>query len=245
MYPERPFYFAHRGGNEIAPENTLSSFLAAYKGGCRYLELDLQATRDGQLVVFHDNSLKRMLGVNRRFSELDFQSLRSLRYQSGEPILTFEALLQEMPPDTKLNIDPKSDLAASQLVSVLERHPALNERLAIGTFSTSRITWIRSRMPDVTTVASRNEVIIAFSRYLAGKSLNLPAKALQIPLASYFRPHLRAEFAEYLHEQGLQVHVWTVNYIEDMHMLFARGFDAIMTDKPSLAQTYFDTRLGK
>jgi glycerophosphoryl diester phosphodiesterase len=81
-------------------------------------------------------------------------------------------------------------------------------------------------------------------RYLAGNPINTPAKALQIPLTPYFRPHLRAEFAEYLHEQGLQVHVWTVNQLEDMQMLYDRGFDAVMTDKPSIAQRYFDSRQG-
>jgi glycerophosphoryl diester phosphodiesterase len=244
MYPEYPFYFAHRGGNETASENSLSSFLAAYRLGCRYLELDLQSTSDNYLLVLHDRNLQRVTGANVDISKSDFQDVRKVKYPNGEDILLFEDLIRDLPDDARLNIDPKSNRAAYLLSGVLRKHPELQERVSIGTFSTRRVLYLRSDFPRLTTVASRNEVIGAVMRYLAGNPINTPAKALQIPLTPYFRPHLRAEFAEYLHEQGLQVHVWTVNQLEDMQMLYDRGFDAVMTDKPSIAQRYFDSRQG-
>jgi glycerophosphoryl diester phosphodiesterase len=244
MYPEHPFYFAHRGGNETASENSLSSFLAAYSLGCRYLELDLQSTKDNRLLVFHDPNLLRVTGSNVDISHSDYQTVRNVKYPNGEEILVFEDLVKALPEDAKFNIDPKSDQAAYLLSKFLKTTTALQKRVSIGTFSTRRIQLFRSEFPNLVTVASRNEVIGAFMRFLSGNSLNTKAKALQIPLTPYFRPHLRAEFAEYLHEQGLQVHVWTVNHLEDMQMLYERGFDAVMTDKPSLAQRYFDSRQG-
>lgn len=244
MYPQHLFYFAHRGGNETAPENSLKSFLAAYALGCRHLELDLRETLDGQLVVLHDASLKRVAHVDIRIAHLTTSELEKIRYPNGEHILLFADFLANIPADARLNIDPKTDSAARLLVGTLRDKPQLLERVAVGTFSTARIRWVRTELPQVTTVASRNEVLTAFARFLAGKSLNTPAKALQIPLTPYFRPHLRAEFADYLHEQGLQVHVWTVNSLADMKWLYARGMDAVMTDKPTIAQTYFDTRQG-
>jgi glycerophosphoryl diester phosphodiesterase len=245
MYPQQTFYFAHRGGNEVAPENSLTSFLAAYDSGCRYLELDLRSTVDQQLVVLHDETLKRVAEVNVSVADAKLEELEKIKYPNGEDILSFRAFLDNIPTDAYLNIDPKTDSAARLLVDILDRMPSLIERVAVGTFSTPRIRWIRSQLPGLTTVASRNEVLTAFSRFLTGKTLNTPAKALQIPLTPYFRPHLRAEFAEYLHEHGLQVHVWTVNSLVDMQWLYARGMDAVMTDKPTIAQMYFDERQGK
>lgn len=245
MYPSEPFYFAHRGGNEWAPENSLESFLKAYEHGCRYLELDVRETKDSDLVVFHDANLSRVLGINCPIAELDASDLGSIRYTNGSPILRFVDLIQNLPSDAFFNIDPKSDRAAGLLTSALVAKGDLLNRVAIGTFSTTRIRWIRSHLPQVATVASRNEVLRAFERFLRGKPLDIQAKALQIPLTPYFRPHLRAEFADYLHEQGLQVHVWTVNSLADMQWLFARGIDAVMTDKPTIATKYFDERQGK
>ncbi|MFZ9308681.1 MAG: glycerophosphodiester phosphodiesterase [Candidatus Nanopelagicales bacterium] len=244
MYPEHPFYFAHRGGNETASENSLCSFLTAYSLGCRYLELDLQSTKDNRLLVFHDPNLQRVTGSNVDISHSDYQTVRNIKYPHGEEILVFEELVKALPEDANFNIDPKSDQAAHLLSSFLKMNAALQERVSIGTFSTRRVQLFRKEFPNLVTVASRNEVIGALIRFLSGISLNTKANALQIPLTPYFRPHLRAEFAEYLHEQGLQVHVWTVNHLEDMQMLYARGFDAVMTDKPSLAQKYFDSRQG-
>ena len=244
MYPENQFYFAHRGGNETAPENSLTSFLAAYSLGCRFLELDLRTTLDDELVVLHDASLKRVAQRDVRIAHLTKRELETIKYPNGEPVLLFADFMANIPTDARLNIDPKTDSAARLLVATLRDNPHLFERVAVGTFSTTRIRWIRTELPELPTVASRNEVLTAFARFLAGKSLNTPAKALQIPLTPYFRPHLRAEFADYLHEQGLQVHVWTVNSLADMQWLYARGMDAVMTDKPAIAQTYFDTRQG-
>lgn len=244
MYPSEPFYFAHRGGNESSPENSLESFLAACRLGCRYLELDLRSTNDHELVVFHDATLKRMLGANAAIASLSTGELKTWRYSNGEKILTFGEFLSQIPNDARLNIDPKTDAAAELLVEKLHNNRELSERVAIGTFSSSRIQRMRAQIPEVATVASRNEVLTIFARYLAGKGLNTPIKALQIPLTPYFRPHLRAEFADYLHEQGLQVHVWTVNSLADMQWLYARGIDAVMTDKPSIAKMFFDKRQG-
>ncbi|MGA1248484.1 MAG: glycerophosphodiester phosphodiesterase, partial [Candidatus Nanopelagicales bacterium] len=86
MYPEHPFYFAHRGGNETASENSLCSFLTAYSLGCRYLELDLQSTKDNRLLVFHDPNLQRVTGSNVDISHSDYQTVRNIKYPHGEEI---------------------------------------------------------------------------------------------------------------------------------------------------------------
>ncbi|MEN9923592.1 MAG: hypothetical protein RIS09_1106 [Actinomycetota bacterium] len=226
----------------MAPENSLSAFLGAYECGCRHLELDVRDTKDGNLVVFHDATLRRMLNRSGFISQFTSEHVAQFRYKNGESIVHLKDLVEALPEDAFFNIDPKSDRAAGLLTRFVEARPELIPRTAIGTFSTKRITGIREAFPMLATAASRNEVLSIFARYLRGKPFDTKAKALQIPLNTYFQPHLRAEFADYVHNHGLQVHVWTVNSAETMQWLYQRGFDAVMTDKPSIAARYFSER---
>ena len=61
--------FAHRGGAEEAPENTMAAFEHAYDAGLRYMETDVHRTRDGVLVAFHDRNLRRLAGRDALISE--------------------------------------------------------------------------------------------------------------------------------------------------------------------------------
>lgn len=74
-----PHLVAHRGQMEHYPENTLVSLEAALQCGAQYIEFDVQCTADGQLVLFHDEDLKRTTGVNGRLFEMTMKDLENIR----------------------------------------------------------------------------------------------------------------------------------------------------------------------
>src|SRR5437762_13585732 len=73
-----PVGIAHRGANRVAPENTLPAFEAAIALGCDYVEIDVRATRDGQLVLLHDSTVDRTTDGSGRVAEMNFAAVRAL-----------------------------------------------------------------------------------------------------------------------------------------------------------------------
>src|SRR5689334_18379914 len=78
VMPDHCERVAHRGGSQLAPENTLAAFRHALTLPIDAIELDVQMSRDGQLVVFHDNTLERLTNGTGNVLDLDFAYLRSL-----------------------------------------------------------------------------------------------------------------------------------------------------------------------
>ena len=80
MIPKKPSYshwlIAHRGGSAEAPENTLQAFIKAINGAtCQMLEMDVRITKDGQIIVCHDEDLLRLCGDKRKIRDVDFKDL--------------------------------------------------------------------------------------------------------------------------------------------------------------------------
>ncbi|MDP3736828.1 MAG: glycerophosphodiester phosphodiesterase family protein [Hyphomonadaceae bacterium] len=106
------FAYAHRGlwGGKV-PENSLAAFNAAASAGVG-AELDVRATQDGRLVVFHDATLERMCSRPERVDELPFRTVRTLKLPDGSPIPTLEEALEAMagmPTLIEIKIDPPSE----------------------------------------------------------------------------------------------------------------------------------------
>ena len=108
-----PFYarnFAHRGLHDLSggiPENSLAAFRAAAENGYG-MELDVHLTRDGELVVIHDNDLRRSCGVDGTVKGSDFEYLRRLRlFETEERIPTLSEVLKEVDGKTPLIVELK------------------------------------------------------------------------------------------------------------------------------------------
>ena len=82
-----PLAFAHRGAHLGCEENTWAAFAKAVQLGYRYVETDVQATRDGVPVLFHDDTLSRVLGISGGVSDYPWSELAQMRTPAGEPLL--------------------------------------------------------------------------------------------------------------------------------------------------------------
>ncbi len=236
-----PLAFAHRGGTEAAPENSLEAFAAAVDLGFAYLETDVHLTSDGVVVAAHDERLDRVADVDGAIAEMPWSEVAAARLGGTEPIPTFEELLVEF-PDSRFNIDPKSDAVLDPLLDLLVRHDALG-RVCIGTFSDRRLERARARFgPALCSAAGPRETVrVMTSARLSrrGPSDSAPAgfQCLQVPVSHKGVPVVTERFVDLAHSLGAQVHVWTIDDPAEMGRLLDLGVDGIMTDSPSVLRS--------
>lgn len=115
------FVIGHRGAAGIAPENTLESIEAARKNKADAIEIDVRLTKDGKLVVFHDDSLLRLAGIHKQVDELTQKELRNIKLISGDKIPTLEEAFKKA-GSTPLVIEGKGDNWAKPLSKILSKH---------------------------------------------------------------------------------------------------------------------------
>jgi glycerophosphoryl diester phosphodiesterase len=243
----RPRLFGHRGAAGLLPENTMASFRRAVADGADALELDVHATRDGVVVVIHDETLDRTTDGAGRVREQTFAALS--RYDAGARfgeedglpyrgrgirVPALEELLDELPA-LPLNIEIKQTEPAIEdtVVSLLERKQAI-DRVMLAAEDDAVMRRIRARAPDAATSASYEEARDFFQRCFAdGLADYAPAaRALQVPRLVGEIELVTAETIAAAHRFGLEMHVWTINEDDEMAALLSLGVDGVMSDFP-------------
>ncbi len=236
-----PLAFAHRGGAGDWPENTMPAFEGAVALGYRYVETDAHVTADGICLAFHDDRLDRVTDRTGVIAELTYQEVRQARVDGREPIPLLEDLITAF-PSLRVNIDPKHDAAVDPLAAVIERTGTI-DRVCVGSFSDQRITRLRAALgPRLCTSLGPK----AIAR-LRGGSFGLPAGRIaggcaQVPHKYKGVAVTDRRFVERAHAAGLQVHVWTIDDPDEMHLLLDLGVDGIMTDRPAVLRDVLRSR---
>lgn len=253
-----PLLFAHRGGAALAPENTMEAFTSAVEvWGADVLELDVHLTRDGQLVVIHDETVDRTTdgrGAVRDHTLAEFQELdagyrftdpsgrRSFR-GAGVKVPAFDQVLETF-PHTRLNVDAKVPAAMPPLVETVERHGARNRVLLASVTDEGRARRFGYRGP---VSASRSQIRWFYlSQRLPGGGFYCPrTDALQVPYRWEGRQVTTPRFVREAHRRNLPVHVWTIDDPDLMHTLLAWGVDGIQTDRPDLLARVLHEETGR
>lgn len=246
----RPIAIAHRGGTEIAPENTIAAFRSAWELGFNYLETDVHLTADGTLVAFHDDQLDRVTDRTGSIASLPWAEVSAARIHGVHAIPTLEELLEEF-PDARFNIDAKHDDAAVALVWTLRRHGALG-RVCVGGFSDQRLGRIRALAgPALCTSAGPREIAREVARARLRRSPNdrslsrpvaTPYRCLQVPVRHRQLEILTPELVHQAHLRGIDVHVWTIDEPLEMNRVLDMGVDGVMTDHPTVLRTVLRRR---
>lgn len=235
--------FAHRGGDEVAPENTIAAFEAAVELGYRYLETDVHCTRDGRLVAFHDDRLDRVTDARGRVADKTLAEIRVARIGGAHEIPLFEDLLDRW-PWVHFNIDPKSDRAVQPLVDLLRRTEAL-DRVCVGSFSGRRLERIQHAL-GARLCCSLGPMDVTRLRLASLRPSRPPrpmaANCVQVPVRHYGIPVIDRRFIDAAHRHGLQVHAWTINDENEMARLIDLGIDGLMTDRPALLRAVLTRR---
>jgi len=222
---------AHRGASVAAPENTLAAFRAALAAGATYIELDVQHTRDRQIVVVHDADLMRMGGDPRKVGELTAAEIRTIdigrKYDAkftGETPPTLAEVIDLVRGRMKLNIELKYNVPdpglAPAVVELLRREDVLDQ-VVITSLDYAALKQVASIEPRL-----RTGHIITAS---VGNVLRTEADFLSLNSAQ-----ATASLVRRAHRAGKEVHVWTVNQPEVMLRMIERGVDNLITDDPAL-----------
>lgn len=240
-----PRVLAHRGLITTAGEdsgvweNSAAALAAAHAAGAEYIETDCQVTADGDVVLFHDPTLERLVGDPRPVRTVRTRELALIFADHGGLLTVADALSTF--PSTRFNIDVKTPEAADPLGPTLVDH---THRVLITSFSdANRRATIASALragADLRPATSGGSRTIAALRALSSLRLS-PARvlrdidALQIPERHGALRVLTPALLRAAHRHGVEVHVWTVNDPEQMLRLIASGVDGVVSDRADVA----------
>lgn len=238
---------AHRGGAGLAPENTLEAFRSAVEvWRADVLEMDVRCTRDGRLVVLHDETLERTTDRPGPVAELQWTEVRKCdagacwidadgaRPFAGRGIRVplLDEILEEF-PRTRLNVEVKCAEAAPVLADVVRRHGAHHRVLVAATDESDRRAlrgypgpWGASRR-DI----ARFRLLRRIPFFGGGVP---PVDVFQIPERWGAIGVLSRRLVEDAHRFNIPVHVWTVDDPDDMRRFLGWGVDGIQSDRPDL-----------
>jgi glycerophosphoryl diester phosphodiesterase len=241
-----PLVIAHRGASRAAQEHSFAAYRRALADGADVLELDVQLSRDRAIVVSHDPSLERALGVPLAIGEHDLAELRAAlatRQLGASPTSLLPTLDDVMDgfPRVRLNVELKTDSAAlaDAVAAAIERRHRTDDVL-VASFHGDALERFRAASHGrVATSASTAEAARFYVCYLLDVPCRPAYEALQIPprlRRSWPRFHLDTpEFIRFAHRHGLAVHYWTIDDPAQMAHLLAAGADGIMTNDPARA----------
>jgi glycerophosphoryl diester phosphodiesterase len=240
-----PRAFAHRGWHvdDLAGmENSLSSFRRAAREGYRYIETDVHATSDGEVVVHHDHTLDRTTDGTGKVSELPWTEVRTARVGGREPIARLADVLEEL-PDTFFNIDVKADNAVEPILTLLRKAKAL-QRVCLASFSDNRLARLRrGGGPDLlTSMGPRSAGALWAAGRIPFAGLAVRGQVAQVPRNQGRLTVVDRRFVDAAHKRALEVHVWTINDEADMRALLDIGVDGLVTDRPDVLRDVLRSR---
>ena len=246
-----PLVIAHQGGDGIWPGNTIFAFQNAVDMGVDVIETDIRQTKDGVLVVSHDEYVDNKSNGIGRVVDLTLAELKTLdaaynwppKQDSTFPYrgqgITYPSLEEVFItfPDMRFNIDMKqSDPPIYTALCELVRKYNMQDKVIAASFSHETIAAFRELCPEVTTsgdeTETRNFVFMNFA-YL-GRLYSPNFKVFQVPTKSSGITIMTPHFVRAAHERNLRVDVWTIDDPEEMKRLIAMGVDGIITDRPDL-----------
>lgn len=249
-----PLHIAHRGGSLVYPENTMVAFRGAVEQhGTQMIELDVHASADGVLVVFHDDTLDRTTDGEGPLQARTWAELQAL--DAGAKFAGFEGQGVRIPqlvevlrafPTLPINLEIKPDRPelAVPVVALLRAEGALN-RVCLGSFFDRVGEALYAAAPDAChyypQTALRQFVMAAL---MGGTPPEAPRySVLDMPLDYEGMRLVTPALLAAAQQAGKWVNVWTVDEPKDMRHLIALGVGGIMTDRPDVLRAVLDARM--
>jgi glycerophosphoryl diester phosphodiesterase len=250
--PPRPRVFGHRGAAGVAPENTLPSFALATALGATYLELDVHATADGEIVVLHDPLCERTTDGTGSVAAQPWSAIAALdagyRFTHDGQSFPYRGQGVRIPrlaevvaafPAQCFNIEIKQGdpPIVDAVVAVLDEAGCL-DRVLLAAEHDEIMAAIRDAVGErVPTGMSVGDAFAFFDRVQRDEWIGYtaPGAALQIPPRHGALELVTPATLAAAHRVGLEIHVWTINDAPEIERLLALGVDGIMSDLPGLA----------
>ncbi|TWT57489.1 Glycerophosphoryl diester phosphodiesterase [Thalassoglobus neptunius] len=231
---------AHRGASGSAPENTMASVRKAIEEHADQVEIDVQETADGEVVVFHDSDFMKVSRVNlklwdatlEKLSEIDIGSHFSPDF-SSERVPTLKEVLETCSGHAVVNIELKyygHDQDLERKVAQIVEETGMAESVVLMSLKLKAVKKMKSLRPDWTVGLLTATAIGDLTR------LEADFLAVNSGLVSH-------TFVDRAHERGKAVYCWTVNDPIQMSLMMSQGVDGIITDFPLRARKVIDQRM--
>ncbi len=239
FYLDCQLNFALRGASYEAPENTLAAFLLAAELGADGVELDVQLSKDGHVVVIHDFVLDKTTNGRGPVRARTLAELRALdaggwfdRALAGQRIPTLQEVIEAVGSRLLLNIELKTDSLrddglAAEVVRLVEENNLL-DRVIVSSFNPLAV-WRVKRLNPWLSVGLLYAPDMPLMQRLPWMRHLLRLEALH--------PHYTLVDHRYIRwakERGYRLHVWTVDDPGEMWRLARQGVDLIITNRPDL-----------
>ena len=230
---------AHRGASGKAPENTLAAVRQAIEDGTDWVEIDVQESRDGVVLVAHDSDLMKVSGVATKIWEGTADELQTVDIGSyfgsefrDERVPTLAEVLEACRNEVGLNIELKyyghDQNLEQKVVELVEQHD-MESDVVIMSLEADGIRKVKALRPEWT--------VGLLTAVKAGDLTRADADFLAVNTKLATRSFVRSA-----HEKDKQVYVWTVNDAITMSTMISRGVDNLITDHPELARRVLQDR---
>ncbi|MCY7786659.1 glycerophosphodiester phosphodiesterase [Bacillus inaquosorum] len=232
--------FAHRGASGQFPENTMLAFEKGIEAGADGIELDVQLTKDGRIVVIHDERLDRTTSLKGFVKDTAYDVIMTANAAAGHdqtysdikvPLLE-DVLSWAEKKNFLINIELKNSVIRYEGMEekVLEAVKRFNieERVILSTFNHESLALCARRAPHIERAALTSDVLYQADRYIT----SIPASGYHPKLNS---PATADKVLKKMRNSSIKVRPYTVNRPEDMKRLFEAGADGIFTDFPAMA----------
>lgn len=238
--------FAHRGYSGRYPENTMLAFEKAVEAGCDGIELDIQTTKDGVLVVFHDETIDRVTDGSGRIADYTFAELKEFNaaalwsgihgicripsfeeyclWASGQSLITNVEL-----KTGKYYYENIEEDAAAMIYKY-----GLEQRIIFSSFNHVSIVKTKALAPDIPCAALIEETGFGNVAYYCSKYG-----------FEYCHPGiggLTEDIVNECKEKGIGLNVWTVNHMGDLEQLMSWGCEGVITNYPGVCRAWLDQK---
>lgn len=243
---------AHRGGSALAPENTLAAFRQALTWPVDAFELDVQMSRDGHVIVFHDETVERLTESRGNILDLDLADLQQLNaaalFSGGWPESErIPTLTEVLDLARKGSVQVYLEVKPSKREGIYGRYPGIAEAVArevlaagmveqvvIMSFDWTLLPRIKELLPGTQTAALVSEDVWDPRAPTALDELAKQVRALQCEWVNMDYKLYTSEMPAFFHAQSLRLGIWTVNDEAGLRRLAENGVDALTTDRPDL-----------
>lgn len=238
---DRVLVIAHRGSSLSAPCNTIAAIRAAITEGADWVEIDVQETSDGEVVVFHDSDFMKTAGINLRIWEATAARLADIDVGShfsadfaDERVPTLRAVLDECRDKAGVLVELKyygHDVRLEERVVEIVEEADMVDQTKFMSLKREGVAKLKALRPEWR-VGQLLSVTAGSSRRLEGDFLAVNASFASRALI------------QKTHRDGRELYVWTVNDPMTMSALISRGVDGLITDVPATARAVLAERDG-
>ena len=258
--PEHPYYadelkyplvIAHQGGDGLWPGDTLFAFQNAADLGVDVLEMDIHISKDGILVIMHDETVDRTTDGTGDIESMTLAQLKQLdagydwspdegktfpfRGQ-GVTVTTLEEVFQAF-TGMRMTIEiKKTNVSMSKPFCELIRKYDMQDKVLVASFYDDKLKEFRMDCPEVAASSAKNETtaFVLLTKAYLGSFYSPKFFSLQVPEESGGITVMTPTFVKAAHERNLAVEPWTINDETTMKKFIEWGVDGIITDRPDL-----------